>query len=117
MEEQFQVLEKIPLEEQLKMLLSIGKNIKRYRRHILHSAELYQKSDLRRLSKSVAKNTGKLRKELIYKRNEVMAERIAALASETSIFAAIGAGHLGGGKGVLRLLKKKGLKVKPVLIV
>ena len=114
LDEQLGVLKNIPLEMQVKMLLSVGKNIGSYRRHILHSAELYQKSDLRQLSKSVSKNTGKLRKLLIYKRNEVMADRIAEMVAEKSLFAAIGAGHLSGGKGVIRLLKKKGLKLSPV---
>ena len=45
-----------------------------------------------------------------------MAKRIGLMAKEQSIFAAIGASHLGGQKGVLRLLKKEGFKVRPVQI-
>jgi hypothetical protein len=41
-----------------------------------------------------------------------MADRIAAYASEGPVFFGIGAGHLAGGKGVLRLLKKAGAVVK-----
>jgi uncharacterized protein YbaP (TraB family) len=43
-----------------------------------------------------------------------MANRIAEFTNQHTIFAAIGAGHLGGKKGVLRLLKKKGFTVKPI---
>jgi uncharacterized protein YbaP (TraB family) len=64
----------------------------------------------------VKKNAKGLRKMMLYHRNEVMAGRIAALARQQSLFAAIGAGHLLGGKGVLRLLKKEGLKVVPVQV-
>jgi uncharacterized protein YbaP (TraB family) len=43
-----------------------------------------------------------------------MAERIIKLSADQSLFTAIGAGHLAGKKGVLRLLKKAGLKVVPI---
>lgn len=112
--EQLEVLEKISIRDQVRLLLSMGKNINRFRKHTIHSAILYQQGELKRLSKSVIKNAGKLRKLLVYQRNEIMAERIHELAMEYSLFATVGAGHLGGGKGVLRLLKKRGLKVKPI---
>ncbi|MCC6727171.1 MAG: TraB/GumN family protein, partial [Saprospiraceae bacterium] len=46
-------------------------------------------------------------------RNQVMAERIAALIRQQPTFVAIGAAHWGGGKGVLRGLKQKGFKISP----
>lgn len=113
-EEQIQVLEQIPLDDQVKMLLGLGKNINRFRKHTLHSANLYQQGKFKQLTKSVIKNAGKLRKVLVYQRNEIMADRIHALAQGQRLFATVGAGHLGGGKGVLRLLKRKGVKVSPV---
>ncbi|MGB0863917.1 MAG: TraB/GumN family protein [Saprospiraceae bacterium] len=36
------------------------------------------------------------------------------MVQEQTLFCAIGAGHLSGKKGVLKLLKDKGYKVKPV---
>ena len=114
LEEQLAVLDKISLDMQVKMLLDLGRNTKRFRHHTLHSAELYQKGEMQRLSKSVTKNAGKLRKIMLYHRNEVMADRIFELVNKESVFTAIGAGHLGGGKGVIRMLKRRGLKVKPI---
>lgn len=111
--EQMAVLEKISLNEQVKMLIDMTRNVSRYRKHLLHMAELYQKKDVQRLFKTVKKSSRGLRKILLYRRNEVMAARIAALAKEQPTFAAIGAAHLGGGKGVIRLLKKQGLKLFP----
>ncbi len=113
-EEQMGVLEKIPLKTQVKMLLDLTSNIKRYRQHALKTADLYQQGEFQRLSRTVKKNAGGLRKLLLYHRNEVMAERIYELAKTTTLFAAVGAGHLGGGKGVIRLLKKEELKLFPV---
>ena len=114
LKEQLDVLDQISTEMQLKMLLDLGRNIKRFRHYTLHTAELYQQGELQRLSKSVAKNAGKLRKIMLYHRNEIMSERIYELVKKESVFTSIGAGHLGGGKGVIRLLKQKGLTVKPI---
>jgi hypothetical protein len=112
--EQLAVLEKIPTHDQVKMLVDIGKNIGRYRKHLLHLAELYARGDMRQLYQSVKKSSKGLRKLMLYRRNEIMAERISELAQAHSIFVAIGAGHLYGGKGVVRLLKRKGWKVTPI---
>ena len=114
LEEQLEILHNIPLDYQVKMLDSLGKNISRFRQNTLYAANLYQQGALKRLSKSVIKNAGKLRKVMVYQRNEIMAKRIHALAKKQSLFVTVGAGHLGGGKGVLRLLKKSGLRVSPV---
>ncbi len=113
-EEQMDILEKIPLDAQVKMLTGLISRLNNFRRHTLHMADLYQKGELQRLSKSVLKNAKGFRKILLYHRNEVMADRIFELIQTTSLFTAIGAGHLGGGKGVIRLLKAKGVRLRPV---
>lgn len=56
----------------------------------------------------------KSHKILIVDRNEVMAHSIDSLARKGSLFAAIGAAHLSGKKGVIQLLKDKGYTVKPI---
>jgi uncharacterized protein YbaP (TraB family) len=71
---------------------------------------------VQQLYKMVKKNSKGMRPLMLYRRNEVMAERIGALVQEQRVFAAIGAAHLGGGKGVLRLLKKQGLTLHPVQV-
>lgn len=112
--EQMAVLAQISIPDQVKMLLSAGSNIRSYRRHLHHVTELYQQEDFQRLSKVTKRSAKGLRKLMLYRRNEVMADRIFRLASEASTFAGVGAGHLGGGKGVIRLLKKMGVVVRPV---
>jgi len=114
--EQTAVLKKITVEEQVKMLVNLAKDVKKYRQQLLHTAEIYQSGDIQKLYKTTKKSTGKLRKMLLYRRNIIMAERIAQLSDNQSIFAAIGAAHLAGEKGVLRYLKQSGLKVKPIPI-
>jgi len=43
-----------------------------------------------------------------------MTDRIIELAIKQPLFCAIGAGHLAGKSGILRLLKQQGLTIKPI---
>ena len=116
LEEQLQVLRKISLEEQMKMLEGLCSNIGNFRHYLLRLAALYEASEVQALYKMVKKNSKSLRPMMIYQRNEVMASRIASMVRERRMFLAIGAAHLGGGKGVLRLLKKQGFKLAPMQV-
>lgn len=116
-EQQLKTLERIPINKQVKMLAGAVRNISGYRRKMEHFARLYERGELSVLHKLMRKSAGGLRKQLLYDRNLVMAQRIEDLAGQASLFAAVGAGHLPGGKGLIRLLKKRGLKVKPVKLV
>lgn len=113
-QEQINILKSIPIDYQLKSLMGIGKNVKKYRRQILSLTRYYENSELSKLYKSGKASLGKLRKLLLYRRNKVMGERIAKLISQNSVFCSIGAGHLAGNKGVLKILKSKGFTLKPV---
>lgn len=113
-QEQVDLMHKIPLEFQFKSLYKMAKNETKFRRDLNRMTDIYQSGDLRKILKSAKKSTGGLRKMLIYNRNIIMADRIKQLASEQSIVAAVGAGHLGGKKGVLKLLKDQGVKIKNV---
>lgn len=113
-QEQLKTLENLSLDYQIKGLIDIGKNTKKYRRAMQKSVRDYVAGDFQKLFQGAKKGAGDKRKILLYSRNEIMANRIAEFAEQHTIFAAIGAGHLGGGKGVLRLLKKKGFILKPI---
>jgi len=113
-EEQLEIMSKIPIKTQLQGMLKAFKSIKQFRKQALKMADLYAKADIQQLYKSGKKSLGSERKLLLYDRNELMADRISKMMKEQSIVCAIGAAHLAGKKGVLRLLKSKGFKVKPV---
>jgi len=113
-EEQLKILSKISIEFQIKSLIWMSKNFKQFRKQLLKMTTDYETSDIQKLYIASKKNAKGLRKVLLYDRNKIMAKRIAAMAKEQSIFVAIGAGHLGGEKGVLKLLKNEGFKTKPV---
>lgn len=111
--EQLAILQQIPLEYQVQALVEMGRNISRHRRQLLRMADMYKEGDIFKLYRAARRSASGLRQLLLYRRNRIMAERIAGLASEQRVFCAIGAGHLAGGKGVLRFLKQEGWIVKP----
>lgn len=115
-ERQLNILQKLPLEDQVKSLKTAATNFKKFRKGILKMADWYLAADLDKILKKVKQNSGGMRRTLLYERNAHMAERIVLLAEQHSLFAAVGAAHLPGGKGVLRLLKRKGLQVKPIFL-
>jgi len=113
-EEQLVVLNSIPLDYQVKSLLKIGKNISQFRKSLKRMYTVYESGDVQKIHKMAKKGIGGLRKLMLYQRNELMTDRIFKKIQEKSIFCAIGAGHLGGKQGVLRLLKREGLSVRAV---
>ncbi len=113
-EAQMQIMQEMPLREQLKSLKALATNFKRFRRNLKQTAALYVEGDPQKILKKVKLSSGKMRKILIYDRNLTMTQRILEISQEQSLFAAIGAGHLGGAKGVLRLLKHAGCQLSPV---
>ncbi len=111
--EQLELMRRIPLSYQLKALRSLGRHIGSHRRHLLEMTRRYAQGDLRALYRSARRGASHLRKPLLLNRNAVMAARIAPMAKEQPTVFAIGAAHLDGGKGVLRLMKQAGFRVIP----
>ena len=116
-DEQLRTLRKIPLELHLQNLTWLLKNFGRQRRRMQKMMNMYANSDLQRLYQAAKKDAKGLRRVLLYDRNGLMAQRFAEIARSQSLFCAVGAGHLAGQKGMLRLLKKAGFVVRPVLVM
>ena len=57
----------------------------------------------------------KFNKIFLIDRNVGMAKNFEKIALEYSLFCVVGAAHLGGSKGVIALLRKKGYTVEPVM--
>ncbi|MCW5922123.1 MAG: TraB/GumN family protein [Saprospiraceae bacterium] len=112
--DQLETLRKIPLEQHLKSLTWLLKNYGRQKRRLKKMMGWYASGDIRQLYQAAKKDAKGMRRVLLYERNKLMAGRFAEIAREHTLFCAVGAGHLAGGKGMLRLLKKAGFKVKPV---
>lgn len=114
-EDQIAILRKIPFEAHVKNLVWLLKNFGRQKRRLRKMLDHYEAGDLKALYRSAKKESKGLRRTLLYERNQLMVKRFADIAGERSLFCAVGAGHLAGEKGMLRLLKKAGFRVRPVL--
>lgn len=112
-EEQIAVFHQIPLKEHLDHLKQLSKNYSATRKKLMRLLDFYARGDLRQLHKAALKGTHN-KEEMVYQRNTIMINRIDALIQEhETLFAAVGAGHLWGEKGVIRGLKHKGYRLKP----
>lgn len=112
--DQLRILERIPARQQLRALKKYGATISSQRRQLHRNLTQYENADLAGLYRSVRAQAGGYRRLLLYDRNEHMSEAFLALAHDRCLFAAVGAGHLPGGKGMLRQLKRAGCRVRGV---
>ncbi len=112
-EEQIHVFHQIPLTTHIDHLKQLSKNYSASRKKLMRLLDLYSRGDLRQLHKAALKGT-KNKQVMVYQRNSIMVNRIDALIQENeTLFAAVGAGHLWGEKGVIRGLKHRGYRLKP----
>ncbi|MEH0156904.1 TraB/GumN family protein [Limibacter armeniacum] len=111
--EQLNAFEKLPPQIVVEAIEEHEKSGKQIEKMI----EYYSDENIEKLHDLIQKDkTAALyAEELLDKRNEVMAERIAKMTDTQPTFITIGAGHLAGKTGVLQLLKKKGYKVRPIM--
>lgn len=112
--EQLETLKNISFEQHLQSLTWLLKNYGRQKRRLKKMLRWYQAGDLQRLYQAARKDARGMRRLMLYERNTIMAHRFAEIAAERSLFCAVGAGHLAGEKGMLRLLKKQGFKTTTV---
>ena len=97
------------------MLSDSVKNSSKHRKRLQYLIEKYQKADIKGLYKAAKKDLKSMRKELLYKRNKRLCNNtLSLLEQHKTVFIAVGAAHLAGENGMLRLLKKAGYKVVPV---
>ncbi len=113
-EEQILLMRSIRMEDHVKSLTWLLKHFGRQKERLKKMMRWYQEGRIQELYQAARRDARHLRRPLLLVRNERMAQRFADLARQRSLFCAVGAAHLGGGKGMLRLLKRAGFTVKPV---
>ncbi|GLR16293.1 conjugative transfer protein GumN [Portibacter lacus] len=111
---QQQIMQAIKMKDQLKMVKDISKRPYIYRKNILKMAKWYEEESINLLYKNGKKSLGKYKHILLKKRNFIMADRFEELTLNQKSFMAVGAGHLAGQHGILKLLKDKGWKLKAI---
>lgn len=115
--DQISYLQRVPLEYQIQNFRKVIQNITLFNKQIQALHDLYAKRALSELYKRTQRSLGSLRNMLLYERNEKMTISIIDISSSQPTFFAVGAAHLPGHKGILRLLKKSGYKIEPVFPV
>jgi len=113
-DEQLEILQKIPLEIQVKSLKDLIKNFDQHRLEMNEISQLYAEGKTKDLHKLAKKSAKGFRRIMLYNRNAVMSERIAKRINEKSICVAIGAGHLEGKRGVIKGLEDLGVEVTKI---
>lgn len=122
MDEQMGVFDGMSEREQIVFLEESIKHVKEVPDMIRNITRLYLARDLDGLKKYsdkiMQRNSSRLSeifaKRLIVDRNQRMVERMQVRLAEGNAFIAVGALHLPGDKGILRLLQNRGYRIRPV---
>lgn len=115
--EQLALLNEFPLEEQIQHLLHTVKHYSQESKNMDILFDLYINQDIEGLfqfATSSDATSDEFEETLIYKRNNKWIPEIINLIRQNSSFIAVGAGHLGGPQGLIKLLRDKGYTVEPI---
>lgn len=116
-EAQFEALDKTPFKEQAKLLYEGIVKFEEGKETLSKLIEAYKSQSVANtyaMIKEGSKDYGDFEKELVTARNQNWIPVMQKMAGEKSTFFAVGAGHLGGEKGVIQLLKDAGYTLTPV---
>ena len=104
-----------PIEKQAADLLEMAENAKESEESIIKLTELYRQQDLKGLWSLMMEDTEPEEMEdLLFKRNRNWVEQMKEIMPSASAMFVVGAGHLPGEQGVIRLLENEGYKLEPI---
>lgn len=116
-EDQINILNQIPLQYQITGLKRIIRNVKKYRMSILQLSDLYAQGRIHAIYRKTQRSLGQIKSLMLYDRNERMTDTYLSLSREGTLFAAVGAAHLSGAKGMLHKLVSRGYRIIPISVV
>ena len=119
-ESQLEIFDKIPYKDQVKDLLLMIENVeKKDFSEMNQLIKLYNEENLDGLIKLIKQSelttTNEFDDLLLVNRNKNWVPIIIEKSKEKPTFFGVGAAHLPGNNGVIKLLQKQGFKVRPVL--
>ena len=109
---QASIFDSIPYDKQAKDLLAYIDSIDNYRQITLEMVDVYREQDLDRMDSLMKKSDPGMESYmdlLLYDRNRRWVTLMPQVMKEGSVLFAVGAGHLPGDQGVIKLLQKKGI--------
>jgi len=117
LEEQMAIFDTIPYKDQIKTIITMIDSLPKARKEFSNLVALYKSQKINDLyNLMMASNYGMDGNEevMLFARNKKWVPRIRKIAAEKPTFFAVGAGHLGGDRGVIALLRKEGFKVRAI---
>jgi uncharacterized protein YbaP (TraB family) len=114
---QSKMLESQPLEKQAESLVKMADDPQKSEDELKKLIATYKEQDIEKLHTLAVeqeKDDIDFQKDLLDDRNAAWIPKIESNIKTTPSFIAVGAGHLGGPKGVISLLRAKGYKVTPI---
>lgn len=119
MEDQMKVFDAIPYQVQANELLKTAKgDLKKDKEEFYKLLEIYKNKDIEQMLVAMDESDNKISSEnqdiLLNNRNKNWIPIITKAASMRPTFFGVGAGHLAGEKGVIKLLRKEGYTVEPI---
>lgn len=115
--DQMNVFDKIPYKKQADDLVEAVQEMANVRTEFRNMVATYNAADVDAIAAMVAEEAygyAEFTDILLTDRNKNWIPKIANFAQEKSTFFAVGAGHLGGQFGVIRLLHEAGYTVRPI---
>lgn len=118
-EAQMAVFDAIPYQVQVDELMKgVRDGFVNDKKELARMMEVYKTKNLDAMMKLMSESDNKLNsgfsEELLFKRNRNWIPVIEQTAKATPTFFGVGAAHLGGDQGVIKLLRQKGYKVEAV---
>ncbi len=116
-EEQMSFIDEISLEEQAEMLMEYVDDFDEQVKVMKDMIEVYKSQDVDGMYTMVQEESDEdsdFEEVLLTNRNKNWVKALPAIMKKQPTFIAVGAGHLGGPNGVIRLLQKEGYSVKAV---
>ena len=118
-EDQMKVFDEISYQDQAEELLKTVKdNLEKDKKEFQEMITIYQNKDIEGMLKMMSDSDNKITSEnqdiLLNDRNKNWIPIMVKIMKDKPTFFGVGAGHLAGEEGVIKLLRKKGYKVEAV---
>lgn len=117
LDEQMAIFDTIPYKDQVKMILTMIDSLPQAKKEFANLVALYKTQKVNELYNVMMKSSYGMEgneEVMLFARNQKWVPRIKKIATAKPTFFAVGAGHLGGERGVISLLRKEGFKVRAV---
>ncbi len=113
LEDQMNLFKSLDPKEQRKLVLdNIKHSVSKYKRKLEEMTKIYLTGDIDAIDDYISSYDGYDYE--LERRNKVMCKSIIKEIQESSLFSAVGAAHLPGEHGLIKLLQKEGYTVTPV---